>query len=48
MKVNFKPGEYILKIIFQSVIQAARGKQKVKSTFTFLALRIYRWPVLAR
>ena len=34
-------------MIFQSVIQAARGKQKVKFTFTFLALWIYRYPVLA-
>jgi len=44
MRVSVKPGEYLIEIIFQSVIQAARGKQKVKFTFTFLALRIYRYP----
>ena len=47
MRVNFKPSEYMIKMIFQSVIQAVRGKQKVKFTFTFLALWIYRYPVLA-
>ena len=44
MKVNFKRGEYMIKMIFESMMQATRGNKKVKFTFTFLALRIYRYP----